>query len=271
MIITENIYNAVDGYNKIYGGFQMKLSDGMVFVIFLLLAAMYNSSMHPVQSGEDTTYTVTPASDETMANLTYTGPATNNIDFWQLPLWILIVQLQPFFEYSFLRQFGTLLSYKWLSGEPLGNEIRVRIFEYIKNNPGTRFVNIVRNTSINRGTALYHLGVLEYFDLITKFKSGGYSLYFQNSGMYSNREKIVSLALQDPTQRLVIEFLLKNDGATRGEIAKALELSGSTITWHTAILKKYAIVQIEKDGARKKHYLNKETMPILERLRADKS
>jgi predicted transcriptional regulator len=245
----------------------MKLSDGMVFGIFLLLAAMYNSSVHPVQSGEGTTYIVTPASDEMAANLTHTGPPTSNIDFWQLPLWILLVQLQPFFEYSVLRQFGTLLSYKWLHSEPLGNEIRLRILEYIKKNPGVRFVNIVRETSINRGTALYHLGVLEHFDMITRFKSGSYTLYFQNSGMYSNREKVVSLALQEPTQRRIIEFLFKNEGATRGDIAKALDLSGSTITWHAAILKKYAIVQAEKDGAKKKHYLDRETLPILERLR----
>lgn len=105
----------------------MKLSDGMVFAIFLLLAAMYNSSVHPVQSGESTTYIVTPASDEMPANLTYTGPPTSNIDFWQLPLWILLVQLQPFFEYSFFRQFATVLSYKWLHEDPLDNEIRQRI------------------------------------------------------------------------------------------------------------------------------------------------
>ncbi|GEM_PF-1516837 len=243
----------------------MKLSDGMVFVIFLLLAAMYNSSVHPVQRGE-TTYTVIPASDEMMANETYTGPPTSNIDFWQLPLWILLVQLQPFFEYSVLRQFGTLLSYKWLHGDPLGNEIRLHILEYIKKNPGARFINIITETNINRGTALYHLGVLEYFDLITKFKSGGYTLYFQNNGMYSSREKIVSLALQEQTQRRIIEFLSKNEGATRGDIANALGLSGSTITWHVAILKKYAIIQTEKDRAKKKHYLNKETLPIIERL-----
>lgn len=245
----------------------MKLSDGMVFAIFLLLAAMYNSSVHPVQSGDSSDVIVTPASDEMTANLTYTGPPTSNIDFWQLPLWILLVQLQPFFEYSVMRQFGTLLSYKWLHGDPLGNDIRLRILEYVKNNPGARFINIVRNTSVNRGTALYHLGVLEYFDMINKFKSGSYTLYFQNNGMYSSREKVVSLSLQEPTQRHIIEFLSKNEGATRGDIAKALGLSGSTITWHTAILKKYAIVQAEKDGAKKKHYLNKETLPILERLK----
>lgn len=245
----------------------MKLSDGMVFAIFLLLAAMYNSSMHPLQSQESTTYVVGPASDEIMANETYTGTPTSNIDFWQLPLWILLVQLQPFFEYSFMRQFGTLLSYKWLDGDPLGNEIRLRIFEYIKNNPGSRFINIIRKTSINRGTALYHLGVLEYFDLITRFKSGGHALYFQNSGMYSSQEKIVSLALQEPSQQNIITFLSKNEGATRGEIAKALGLSGSTITWHTAILKKYDIVQTKKDGAKKKHYLNKEMLPILVKLK----
>lgn len=245
----------------------MKLSDGMVIVIFLLLAAMYNSSVHPVQSGEGTTYIVTSASDEMTANLTYTGPPTSNIDFWQLPLWILVLQLQPFFEYSVLRQFGTLLSYKWLNGDPLDNDIRLRLLEYVKKNPGVRFSNIIRKTAINRGTALYHLGVLEYFDMITRFKSGSYTLYFQNSGMYSNREKVVSLALQEPAQRHIIEFLSKNEGATRGDIAKALGLSGSTITWHVAVLKKYAIVLAEKDGTKKKHYLDKETLPILERLR----
>jgi len=85
--------------------------------------------------------------------------------------------------------------------------------------------------------------------------------------MYSSREKIVSLALQEPTQQNIITFLSKNEGATRREIASALGLAGSTITWHTAILKKYAIVQTEKDGAKKKHYLNKETLPILEKLK----
>lgn len=110
------------------------------------------------------------------------------------------------------------------------------------------------------------MGVLEYFRLISRFKSGNYTLYFQNNGMYSSREKIVSLALQEPTQRSIIEFLFKNVGATRGEIANALGLSGSTITWHTAILKKYAVIQTEKDGAKKKHYLNRETLPIIERL-----
>ena len=244
----------------------MKFSDGMVFVTFLLLAAMYNSSVFPVQIDE-TTYIVRPASDEMMANLTYTGPQTSNINFWQLPLWILLVHFQPFLEYSFFRSFGGLLSYKWLSRDPLNNNIRLRILEYIKQNPGVRFSNIVKETGINRGTTLYHLGVLKHFDMIIKFKSGSYTLYFQNNGMFSSREKIVSLALQEPTQRHIIDFLSKNEGATRGEIAKALDLSGSTITWHIAILKKYAIVQIEKDGAKKKHYLNKETLPILERLR----
>jgi predicted transcriptional regulator len=244
----------------------VKLSDGIVIAIFLLLAAMYNSSVHPVQSGEGTPYNVQSASDVMTANLTYTGPPTSNIDFWQLPLWILVLQLQPFFEYSILRQFGTLLSYKWLNSDPLDNDIRLRLLEYVKKNPGVRFSNIIRKTAINRGTALYHLGVLEYFDMITRFKSGSYTLYFQNSGMYSNREKIVSLALQEPAQRHIIEFLSKNEGATRGDIAKALGLSGSTITWHTAILKKYAIVQAEKDGAKKKHYLDKEALPILEKL-----
>ncbi|MDD5617177.1 MAG: winged helix-turn-helix transcriptional regulator [Candidatus Methanoperedens sp.] len=244
----------------------MKLSDGMVFAIFLLLAAMYNSSFHPVRSSEGTTYIVTSASDEMTANLTYTGPPTTNIDFWQLPLWVLFVQLQPMFEFSFLRQFATVLSYKWLHGNPLGNDIRLRIMEYIKNNPGARFINIVRDTSVNRGTALYHIGVLEYFGMISRFKSGSHTLYFQNNGMFSSREKIVSLVLQEPTQRRIIEFLSRNEGATRGEIAEALGLTGSTITWHTAILKKYDLVYAEKDGAKKIHYLNKETLPLLERL-----
>ncbi len=244
----------------------MKLSDGMVFAIFLLLAAMYNSSFQPVRSSEGTTYTVVPASDEMTANLIHTGPPTTNIDFWQLPLWVLLVQLQPLFEYSFLRQFATVLSYKWLHGDPLGNDIRLCIMEYIKNNPGARFINIVRETGVNRGTALYHLGVLEYFGLVSRFKSGSYTLYFQNNGMYSSREKIVSLVLQEPTQRRIIEFLSMHEGATRGEIAEALGLTGSTITWHTAILKKYDIVHAEKDGAKKIHYLNGEVLPMLERM-----
>ena len=61
-------------------------------------------------------------------------------------------------------------------------------------------------------TALYHLGFLEYFGLVSRFKSKSLRFNSRTRGLYRSCEKIISPILQEPPQRRIIEFLFMNEG-----------------------------------------------------------
>ena len=62
---------------------------------------------------------------------------------------------------------------RWLfERNVLENEFRAAIFNYIKEHPETYPHEIIRETSISRGTVLYHLDILLYAGIVTCLKEG---------------------------------------------------------------------------------------------------
>ncbi len=67
---------------------------------------------------------------------------------------------------------------RWLfERNVLENEFRAAIFKYIKENPETYPHEIIRETSISRGTVLYHLDILLYAGIVTCLKEGNLRRY----------------------------------------------------------------------------------------------
>lgn len=54
----------------------------------------------------------------------------------------------------------------------LENESRAAIYRYIKENPETCAQKIMHETTIGRGTVLYHLGILLYAGMVAYSKEG---------------------------------------------------------------------------------------------------
>ncbi len=67
---------------------------------------------------------------------------------------------------------------RWLlDGNVLENESRAAIYRYIKENPGTHPLEIMRETNIGRGTVLYHLDILLYAGMVACLKDGKQKKY----------------------------------------------------------------------------------------------
>jgi predicted transcriptional regulator len=67
---------------------------------------------------------------------------------------------------------------RWLlNGNVLENESRLAIYRYIKANPGTYSREIMRDTNIRRGTALYHLDILLLTGKVACLKDGRLKKY----------------------------------------------------------------------------------------------
>ncbi len=67
---------------------------------------------------------------------------------------------------------------RWLlDGNVLENESRAAIYRYIKENPNTYPLEIMRETNIGRGTVLYHLDILHYAGMVACLKDGRLKKY----------------------------------------------------------------------------------------------
>lgn len=62
------------------------------------------------------------------------------------------------------------------------------MYNFIKENPGVYFRELVARVKINKGTAEYNLKVLELIGLITSLQNKRYKRYFINNSTFSYRE-----------------------------------------------------------------------------------
>ena len=70
------------------------------------------------------------------------------------------------------------MAMRWLlDGNVLENESRAAIYRYIKENPDTYPLEIMRETNIGRGTVLYHLDILLYAGMVACLKDGRLKKY----------------------------------------------------------------------------------------------
>lgn len=144
-----------------------------------------------------------------------------------------------------------------------GNENRLRIYNFIKENPGVYFREIIARLKINKGTVEYHLRMLKMAGMITSLQNKGYKHYFLNGSTFSYSEQIVLSALREGTTRKIIDILLKNLKLSDREIARFIGISRSTVAWHMKTIAKNGIVASEKVNLTVKRYISPEFLPIV--------
>ena len=192
-------------------------------------------------------YTVEPHAPQD--GLTDSTGADATITFWNLPLWIQIAWLSGLII-AFL---GSLKAFplffggfkRILRSNALENKNRLSMYDFIKENPGIYFRELISESKINKGTVEYHLKILEMAGLITSLRNKGYKRYFLNDPTFSSREHAVLSALRENTPRKILETLLKNPGLSHREIANASGTSRSAVAWHMKTMEKNGIVKSE--------------------------
>ncbi|MFA5254501.1 MAG: winged helix-turn-helix transcriptional regulator [Methanoregula sp.] len=172
------------------------------------------------------------------------------VPFWSLPLWIVVLQAACFpVETLAGLKIWLTLGYRRVRNENvLDQDVRSRVFSYIKENPGIHLRGLAGEMQIKLGTLRYHLNVLRLTHKITVAEDPASVRFYENSGTYSETEQQVLKHLRNPTTRRILAILLARPSATRQEIADSVGITGPSITWHMKRLEEDHLVTMQKAG-----------------------
>ncbi|MFA7694782.1 MAG: winged helix-turn-helix transcriptional regulator [Methanoregula sp.] len=145
----------------------------------------------------------------------------------------------------------------------LDHESRMEIYDEIMKKPGISISQMVLLSDMNRGTLKYHLSVLEKSGKVTHISLQGNSLFFENSGKFSELEKRIVQNLKSEAKVKIFNYLLKFPMASRIDLAEALDVSGPTVSWHMQHLCNETILFESREGKEVKYRVNPEVVPYL--------
>lgn len=122
--------------------------------------------------------------------------------------------------------------------DPLELESRRRAYELVAATPGLHLRELARQLDQDVRTVEYHLRQLEKHGLVTPTDEGGFRRYFPRTAdgrkaeVVDARDKPTLGLLRKPVPLYVALFLLAQDGATHGELARDAGVSPSTLSYH---------------------------------------
>lgn len=136
-----------------------------------------------------------------------------------------------------------------------GNSSRDTIFQCVKENPGVHLAEMERSTGFTYKNLIYHLNILKNFGKITSSACKNTKGFFENSGKFSQEERLVILNLKHDSSRKILGAIAENPGISRQEISTLMGISGPSVSWHIGFLVHDHIIEQKKEGNTVKHYL----------------
>jgi len=194
------------------------------------------------------------------------------IEWWQVPVPVLISEfvsrtapeLLVAVNVLFLLNVWLFFGYRRIAKRAaLEHETRTAIYDHIVAHPGIRLGTLIRDLGVNRGTLRYHLVKLYELGMIVTAAVEGQTGYFENRQKYSVLEEKVLIHLRNRSTREILSILLERTGASRGELAVRLGITGPSVSWHIRRLKADGIVLQEKAGGDVRYFLSGETVTFI--------
>jgi len=139
--------------------------------------------------------------------------------------------------------------------EVLENENRSKIIELILDSPGIHFNELLRKTGLAAGNLVWHLEILNKYKIIGKKDIGRYVAYFP----YYPKNPISNLDLKLQKSKLTLQILelIENEpGIWNSIIKKRMKVDHKTIYYHTSKLVDLGLINIKKDGRKRRFYPN---------------
>lgn len=127
------------------------------------------------------------------------------------------------------------------------NANRNGVFKFISEHPGSTLYEISRGTSLNIGTARYHLFILGINHRVAVQKTGQkFVRYFPNSGTYSRDEQMLMSLMRREALRRVLEKLMETPGLSNSELSRQLDLPESAMSKYMKELHSKGIISKEQ-------------------------
>jgi len=144
---------------------------------------------------------------------------------------------------------------------------KVRVYEYIKNHPGSHLRKISKELEIATSDTQYWCNRLESTGLVRSRRLGLYRTYYPASILGERHEYILAI-LQQKTPRNILLYLIENSGARQKDIAQHTGFAAPTITWHMSRLIEFGIVYSNKEGKFVKYYITGDIAELVTLLKS---
>jgi len=142
--------------------------------------------------------------------------------------------------------------------EVLENENRNKIIEFILNEPGIHFNELLRKTGLAAGNLVWHLDILQTYKIIGKKRVGNFIAYFP----YYQKNPLSNIDLKLQKSKLtleILEMIEEKPGIWNNLITKKFKVDHKTIYYHLNKLNELGLIKFEKEGRKKKIFLNFES------------
>lgn len=125
-------------------------------------------------------------------------------------------------------------------------ESRRRIFDFIRDNPGTHMREIQRRLDLTLGNLEYHLHYLEKNEMVT-VQENGYKRYYPRREVGIEDQKLLGLLRQKIPRRLLI-LLLEEPDQSHQELLENFDVAASTLSYHMSKLVDAEVVVKHREG-----------------------
>lgn len=123
--------------------------------------------------------------------------------------------------------------------EVLRNGVRMSIFNNIIESPGINFTRLMRRLDMRNGVMSFHLNKLEEAEIITSRVIRGLKCYYARNMGFD-----IPTELDD----MIVEVVLEMPGINQCNIARTLDRSHQTISYHVRRLVCKGTLKVERSG-----------------------
>ena len=126
------------------------------------------------------------------------------------------------------------------------SQVRRRIAEYVRSNPGVHFSAIVRDLDLATGQTQYHLRKLLRRGEVEAEERHGKTHYFDDG--YDEWERAAIALLRRETDRAIVALVLDTGPIAPDAIAAELNVARSTVEWHLDRLTDEGLLEKQYDS-----------------------
>jgi predicted transcriptional regulator len=128
---------------------------------------------------------------------------------------------------------------------------RRRIFDYVRQHPGSSARRIQRGLSLGWGETAYHLDQLRAAGVLFRERGGRRDYYFPSEMAPLDRQLL--MAMQSPVERRMLIELARWPGLSFPELVRRAGVGKSTVAFHLRFLVALAIIDVDV-SAPTRHY-----------------
>lgn len=133
--------------------------------------------------------------------------------------------------------------------ELLQNDVRQRIYDFIRERPGAHVSQVSGTMGLGWGTTVYHLGRMRDGQLLTARRVGNQLCHFVNGGAHHTAQEQTMLAVaKAPKANAILDYLKLRGPSAQNEIARELGMSSALVSWYARRLEEMGVVHRVRTG-----------------------